>query len=172
MSDSTDDRWEQADRLLDAALELEPGEREAFLDRECGEDRELRGLVGRLLANAETDGTWLTPGGGLDQPMVTGLDPSAAEDDTDLSGTTIDRYRVLRELGRGGMAIVYLAERADGEFEHKVALKLIKHVASIRRRSLQRFARERQILARGQRIPHIARLLDGGTTAEGSSVSS
>lgn len=74
-------------------------------------------------------------------------------------------YRLLRELGRGGMGAVWLAERADGQFEQRVALKLIKR--GMDTRAVQRrFLAERQILARLEH-PHIARLLDGGITADG-----
>ena len=72
---------------------------------------------------------------------------------------------MVRELARGGMGVVYLAERADGQFEQRVALKLIKRGMDsdeIHRR----FLAERQILARLSH-PHIARLLDGGVSAEG-----
>jgi tetratricopeptide (TPR) repeat protein/predicted Ser/Thr protein kinase len=81
------------------------------------------------------------------------------------NGRRIGPYRVLRELGRGGMGVVYLAERCDGQFEQRVALKLIKRGMDsdeIHRR----FLTERQILARLNH-PHIARLLDGGVTIEG-----
>lgn len=70
------------------------------------------------------------------------------------------RYRVVRELGRGGMAVVYLAERADGQFEQQVALKLLKRGIDTDE-VVGRFDQERQILARA-RHPGIARLLDGG----------
>jgi serine/threonine-protein kinase len=77
----------------------------------------------------------------------------------------IGPYRLVRELARGGMGVVYLAERSDGQFEQQVALKLIKRGMDsdeIHRR----FLAERQILARLGH-PHIARLLDGGVSAEG-----
>ena len=80
-------------------------------------------------------------------------------------GAVVGIYRLLRELGRGGMAIVYLAERADGEYEQKVALKwMLAAHADDTGEAL--FRRERQALA-DLRHPHIARLLDGGRTPEG-----
>ncbi|MEO6687507.1 MAG: serine/threonine-protein kinase, partial [Dokdonella sp.] len=81
------------------------------------------------------------------------------------SGARIGIYRVVRELGRGGMAIVYLAERADGEYEQQVALKWMLQ-AQPDATSEALFRRERQSLA-DLRHPHIARLLDGGRTDEG-----
>lgn len=78
------------------------------------------------------------------------------------AGTRIGAYRIVRELGRGGMGVVYLAERADGEFAQQVALKCLAERGS----ASALFRRERQILA-GLRHPHIARLLDGGSDAGG-----
>lgn len=78
------------------------------------------------------------------------------------AGTRIGAYRIVRELGRGGMGVVYLAERADGEFAQQVALKCLVERGS----ASALFRRERQILA-GLRHPHIARLLDGGSDAGG-----
>lgn len=80
-------------------------------------------------------------------------------------GTQLGIYRVLRELGRGGMAIVYLAERADGEYEQQVALKWMR-VAQVDAAAEAQFRRERQALA-DLRHPHIARLLDGGRSSDG-----
>ncbi|MGH7629126.1 MAG: serine/threonine-protein kinase [Gemmatimonadales bacterium] len=98
----------------------------------------------------------------LAAPFVLGVESAL---DHVVDGTLVGPYRVLRELARGGMGAVYLAERADGQFEQRVALKLIKSgMASdeIHRR----FLAERQILARLHH-PHIAQLLDGGLTLEG-----
>src|SRR6185436_351265 len=76
----------------------------------------------------------------------------------------IGRYRCLQEIGRGGMGTVWLAERADGQFEQRVALKLIKRGMDSDE-ILGRFRRERQILARLEH-PNIARLLDGGISGD------
>ena len=81
------------------------------------------------------------------------------------AGTEIGPYRLLRELGRGGMGTVWLAERSDGALKREVALKL-PHSALPRRQLAERFARERDILA-GLAHPHIARLYNAGVTAQG-----
>jgi serine/threonine-protein kinase len=83
----------------------------------------------------------------------------------ELAGTVVGRYRLLAEIGRGGMGTVWLAERADGEYEQRVALKLVKRGMDTDE-ILARFLRERQILARLEH-PSIARLLDGGMSADG-----
>jgi len=80
-------------------------------------------------------------------------------------GEQIGSYRVLRELGRGGMAVVYLAERADGEYQQQVALKWMQG-ARLEADAETLFRRERQALA-DLRHPHIARLLDGGRSEGG-----
>lgn len=80
-------------------------------------------------------------------------------------GQEVGPYRLLRELGRGGMGAVYLAERVDGQFEQQVAIKLML-AGALNPKIVERFRTERQILARLDH-PNIARLFDGGTTAEG-----
>jgi serine/threonine-protein kinase len=161
--------WNHADRLLDEALDLPHGERRAFLDRECGDNAELRDLVERLLSNLETRSGFLAPGGALESPVLEELDEPGEEPaepaPSAVAGREVDRYRLVQELGRGGMAIVYLAERADGQFEHQVALKLIKRGIDTDE-VVRRFARERQIMARASH-PNVARLLDGGATEDG-----
>jgi len=81
------------------------------------------------------------------------------------AGDQVGSYRIVRELGRGGMAVVYLAERADGEYSQQVALKWMQG-ARLDAEAEALFRRERQALA-DLRHPHIARLLDGGRSEEG-----
>jgi len=173
------DRFDEVDALFSEALAIDPAERAAFLDARCGGDRELRAAVERLLAAAEDEeeGDPLRPGGALDAGLWTEL---AGEIDagSDLAhdladgladelspGDRVGPYRVEDEIGRGGMAVVYRARRVDGGFEQQVALKLIKRGVDTLE-VLRRFAQERQILASLDH-PDIARLLDGGVTADG-----
>src|ERR1019366_6380000 len=86
-------------------------------------------------------------------------------DETQKPPLEIGPYTILQEIGRGGMGVVYLADRADGEYRKRVAIKLItsaRHEPNLD----QRFRRERQILAQLEH-PNIARLLDGGATVSG-----
>jgi serine/threonine-protein kinase len=146
------------DRLLDQVLDLPPAERSAWLDRACVEHPTLRAQVGALLAAAEAAKA-------LDGPAHR-LMSTEPEVEADASpGDLVGPYRLLHELARGGMGAVYLAERADGQFQQHVALKLIKRGMDTDE-ILRRFLTERQILARLQH-PNIARLLDGGVTAAG-----
>ena len=153
-------RWDDADRLFDEALEQPPAERERWLAERCAGNSALHRQVEALLRADELAGRFLEVDGlRLAVPLMDEPDTESA------AGGEIGPYRLVRELARGGMGVVYLAERADGQFEQRVALKLIKRGMDsdeIHRR----FLAERQILARLSH-PHIARLLDGGVSAAG-----
>ena len=158
----TDDRWIQIQSLFDAALDHPPGERDPFLETACDGDAALLAEVRSLLA-ADADAHPLLDSLALEAIVLpadvlpTGLRPS--------EGDRIGPYRITAPLGHGGMGTVFLAERADGQFEQQVALKLIRG-GVVSERLLRRFQSERQILARLNH-PHIARLLDGGVTDDG-----
>ena len=143
-ADMTTDRWERIKQITGEALELEPGRREAFLAEACADDADLRAEVATLLAAEDPSGRFLEP------------DPPPDR---------IGPYRVVREIGRGGMGTVYEGRRADAQFEQRVAIKVVKRGMDTDA-VLRRFYAERQILARLQH-PHIARLFDGGITADG-----
>ncbi|MEO8673283.1 MAG: serine/threonine-protein kinase [Tahibacter sp.] len=109
---------------------------------------------------------FLTPGGALSGPVFSGLLKRLDRDLREFAaGERIGPYRIVRELGRGGMAVVYLAERADGEFDQTVALKLVRPGGNAAI-AQELFRQERQLLA-GLQHPHIARLLDGGRSPDG-----
>ncbi len=143
--------------LYGEAAELGARERAAFLDQACAGDGELRAEIESLLAAHDRAGDF------LERPPTDLLDETGGA--ADGVGKRVGAYRLLSELGRGGMGIVYLAERADGAFEQQVALKLI-HRAFVSEALLERFVRERRVLARLEH-PHIARLLDGGVAEDG-----
>ena len=149
-------RWQQIKAILDAAVEYTAAtERAAFLDRACENDTALRSEVASLLAH-HTDR--------LDE-FADRLRASGAEIDGRLLGQRLGAYRIVRELGRGGMGVVYLGERADERFEKRVAIKLLKRGTDTDE-VLRRFDAERHILARLDH-PNVARLLDAGTTDDG-----
>jgi tetratricopeptide (TPR) repeat protein len=156
------DRWNDVDRLFGEALALAEGERHPFLERACGGDTLLLDTVSRLLASSDRAARELDgPGTGL---LRAAFGTPTASEDSLSPGTPIDRYRLLREIGRGGMATVYEAERADGTFDGRVALKILRGIDSDDLSG--RLVAERQILS-SLAHPHIARLLDGGTSADG-----
>jgi eukaryotic-like serine/threonine-protein kinase len=151
--------WARVKAVFHAALELPPRERAALLERTSSEDPALAAEIGELLAAHEA------AGGFLEQDLVS-LDPVlGAELAAALPGMRIGPYRVLGELGRGGMGAVFAAVRDDASFDQQVAIKLIKRGMDSEE-IVRRFVAERQILARLVH-PHIARLLDGGSTADG-----
>ncbi len=162
------DNWARVARILDKVLD-DAGEadRESILQEECGDDTELRREVDELLAAAgDQDDLLERPLGEGTPDLLEGLASDLQGTlDSDLAGRTIDRYRLLEVLGRGGMGVVYLAERADEHFEKRVALKLMPRGLETPEKE-RRFLIERQILARLEH-PGIARLLDGGVTDEG-----
>ena len=161
---STVERWRQIDEVLDAALDLPPEQRAGFLDRRCPRDADLREHVEQLLRACESSEHF------LEQPLTGGVAPflatSLAETDLPVPGERIGAYRIIGETGRGGMGVVYLAERDDGAFRKRVALKVVRHAPGTEDHRSRRFHEERQILASLEH-PGIARLLDGGALADG-----
>jgi serine/threonine-protein kinase len=160
------DEWRRLAPLVDEALGREGDERRAYLDGLGARDPALRREVEAFLAEeSSTRGLFEAP---VERHAATLFDSFAEEDSWDalaVAGTTVGAYRVLGELGQGGMGAVFLAERSDGQFDQRVALKLVRRGLAVDE-VLARFRAERQILARLQH-PHIARLLDGGVTADG-----
>jgi serine/threonine-protein kinase len=159
------ERWRQVSNVLDEVLERPAGERQILLERLCGSDSALRADVERLLhADERSEGFLDAP---IEQVQQL-LDAPEFSDSERLDwppGTEVGPYRIVREIGRGGMGVVCLAERADGAFDQHVALKIV-HAESTSEASRQRFLQERQILADLDH-PGIARLLDGGVTQDG-----
>jgi serine/threonine protein kinase len=150
------ERWKKVKEILAEVLELEASERPEFLKKI---DASLRAEVESLLAFEEESEN------SMDLPAVEfSKDFFDEEAGNSLIGQTIGNYRIVSELGAGGMGAVFLATRADGNFEQKAALKLLKreiNTAALRRR----FQHEREILASLEH-PNIARLLDAGTTGD------
>ena len=154
-------QWQRVKDVFGMALDQPPALRGAWLDATCAGDDTLRDEVASLLAATDEDGP--EPVLDIDAAALVGAlgvhaAPSAV-------GRLFGNYRIVSEIGRGGMGTVFLAERADGAFEHRVALKLIRQSlfdADLERR----VRRERQILA-SLNHPNIARLLDGGVTPHG-----
>ncbi len=149
-------RWQRIKDIIGGALELHDGSARAdFLSQACEGDTGLHREVESLLAHSAD-----RLEGAADEihQARSALTDSAA-------GQRIGSYVILRELGRGGMGTVYLAARADQEFQKQVAIKLLKRGTDTDE-VLRRFRSEREILARLEH-PNIARLFDGGTTEDG-----
>ncbi|MGE0363332.1 MAG: serine/threonine-protein kinase [Vicinamibacterales bacterium] len=153
-----DDRWNRIALLYEEAMAQPADRRDAFVHDRCPEDGALRLELLSLLHAGDDRASQVD--------RVAAAWPDLA--DTALApadGRRIGPYRVVREIGRGGMGVVYLADRADGQYERRVALKLA--TASLFDVAVrERFRGERDILA-GLSHPNIATLYDGGVTPEG-----
>ena len=148
------DRWQLLWQRFDQALELPPVQRQRWLADQCGEDQPmLEELQALIAAQSQRDAI-------LDRPAAGHFEAQALA-----AGDCVDRYRIVRPLGQGGMGSVYLVERIDGEFSQRAALKVIApgHAHPV---LVERFRRERQIMASLDH-PGIARLIDGGHTDRG-----
>ena len=152
------DRWQRINDLFQSALDSNPEDRSAFLQTACEGDEALRHEIESLLAAHQQDHEF-TDARGFEHGVRL-LEQTQGQNEWRMGP-----YRVLREIGRGGMGSVYLAARADDEFQKRVAIKIIRRGLDTDD-ILQRFRSERQILATLDH-PNIARLLDGGTTDDG-----
>ncbi len=161
--DSSDDKTDLVNALFFRLLEAAPADRARLLDEACAGKPSLRSDIESLLAAHASAGGFLEAPA-LEENLASPSSPGKADAAGHL-GRTIGAYRLERVLGAGGMGTVYLAERADAEFEHRVAIKLIRPGLGTED-ILQRFRNERQVLARLEH-PNIARLIDGGATDDG-----
>src|SRR5688572_484916 len=154
-------RWQRLQALFAEAREAPPEERAHLLAELTRNDSELAAELVSLLDADAIPG----PMDALADRLVAVSNVLVSAERDALVPERVGQYRVIRELGRGGMGAVYLAERADGHFEQQVAIKLIDETRDDDPHH-RRFLAERQILA-GLVHPNIARLLDGGITEDG-----
>jgi len=143
-------------QILDEAQTLPPHERLRFIREACSTDSDL---YANAMHELESRQQWFGEDGAV-------APESPEEDAVDLTGERIGPYRIVRSLGRGGMGEVFLAERADEQFQQQVAIKLVRR-GLLSRQVQGRLKLERQILATLDH-PNIARLFDGGTTTDGT----
>lgn len=155
METMTPEQWTEVRSELEAVLFADAAERNAYLNDLAQRSAHVHRTVLELL-QAEEDCQRLLDVDCWREEIERGVARA---------GVMVGKYRILREIGSGGMGAVYLAERADQQFEQRVALKLMREVLP-GKAALERFRRERQILARLEH-PGIARLLDGGVTESG-----
>ncbi|HVE57283.1 MAG TPA: serine/threonine-protein kinase [Pyrinomonadaceae bacterium] len=154
----TPEKWLEVKEIFNVALDLPPGERRSFIEKRCA-DNELREEVEALLASADEAEDF------IEDPALTRVSHLVtAEKMPSYIGKQIGAYKIEKEIGKGGMGAVYLARRADREFDKKVAIKLIKRGFDTDE-IIERFRHERQILAALEH-PNITRLIDGGSTED------
>ena len=150
-------RWRQAKEIFLDALEIPETEREKFIEEKCADDSLLKKEVEELLAAHFESESF------IEKPLFEVA--SIFKNKTGNKETVFGNYRIIREIGVGGMGAVYLAERSDGEFNRQVAIKIVRQNFADKE-LINRFKRERQILA-SLSHPFIAKLLDGGADADG-----
>ena len=174
----TPERWQLVEHLVQATLERPIEQRAAFVAESCRGDDELRGEVESMVTAYLASDDFLGDGDAEVDGIPAWRDLAALDriaTTSERSGVghlvsgfavpeNIGPYRVVRELGCGGMGSVYLAERADEQFRHQVAIKVMR--AGLERSIRRRFRSERQILASLEHV-HIAKLYDGGTLDDG-----
>jgi non-specific serine/threonine protein kinase/serine/threonine-protein kinase len=158
MSDSL---WPLTKAIVAEALERPAAEQRSFVEERCTGHPNLKAEVDSLLLAHERAGRF------IDEPFIL----SAADDDLDDTpvafrpGVEVGAYRLLEEVGRGGMGAVYRAERADHAFDKHVAIKIVAGQVAAPD-LIRRFLEERRILATLDH-PNIARVLDAGATTDG-----
>ncbi len=152
----TPGRWQQVKVLVADALEIEPAQRALFIERACQGDKALQDEVELLVGQDAAE---------IDHSADEAARAAHSELDSQPAGRRLGAYELVRELGRGGMGTVWLARRADQQFEKLVAVKLLKRGTDTDE-VLRRFRAERQILAQLDH-PNLARLLDAGTADDG-----
>jgi RNA polymerase sigma factor (TIGR02999 family) len=155
----TAEQWQRVKNILQDAVERDPGTRAGFLEEACSGDAEVRREVESLLAYDERMGAFMA------EP-VHEISAEALSDSPDpVAGRRIGHYQLVSEIGHGGMGSVYLAERADGAYRGRVAIKLIQPGLGAPN-LVRRFRNETQVLAALEH-PNIARLFDAGATDDG-----
>ena len=158
----TPEDWQKVKDVLADALQVDPGQRDAFLARSCGGDEAVRHEV-ELLLEHEGD---LSPHFLDEKTFAEAAAKVLPPEDNPWLGRRFGAYKTIEQIGAGGMGEVYRAFRADDEYRKEVALKVVR-AGQDSDFIFSRFKNERQILATLDH-PNIARLLDGGTTESGT----
>jgi serine/threonine protein kinase/tetratricopeptide (TPR) repeat protein len=156
----TPERYQRLKKVFQAAADCEPVERAAFLAKACAGDEPLLREVESMFAYSDQAEGFIE-----ESAFETGARLLTNDRSDPMEGRSIGQYKLISEIGHGGMGAVYLAVRADAQFKKQVAIKIVGRgldTHEVRRR----FRYERQILA-SLDYPNIAKLLDGGTTEEG-----
>jgi serine/threonine protein kinase len=151
--------WRPVEDLYHRVLELDESRRAEFLDDSCRDDEALRRELESLLAHEKAAEHF------IELPALEVMGKLAASESGIAEGAKIGAYRIVPEVGYGGMAVVYLGERDDQNYRKRVAIKMVKPGTGTEQ-VLHRFRNERQTLAALDH-PNIVKLLDGGSTENG-----
>ena len=155
----TPESWRRVGEIFHQAVEIPTADRGRWVVSACNEDQELLREVNSLLCNDQDARAF------VQDRLKAGVEAFVDDERARRMPERAGPYRLIREIGRGGMGTVYLAERDDDQYKITAAIKLVTPGLDTDF-VLRRFRRERQVLAQLDH-PNIARLLDGGTTAEG-----
>ena len=160
--------WLRTKEIVADAIALPNAARQNFVDAQCGQDAALRHEVMQTLKYASGSTGFIEqaaqlPEEAVQAPLEALVQASMVQ--ASMVGERVGAYVIDGELGRGGMGVVYSAQRADGAYQQRVAIKVLL-TSNIGLADTRRFARERELLAQLDH-PNIARLLDGGTTESG-----
>lgn len=160
-------RWQKVETIIDEVLDLPPEKRNTYINIQCEGDAALKGEVTQLLESIFDSRGWLENPKQYKKEFYEEVsdDLESLSSHHSLIGKQVGAYSIQKQIGEGGMGAVYLAERADKEFQHSVAIKIIRHGRATTS-NIQRFKREQQILA-DLNHPGIATLHDGGVTDDG-----
>ncbi|WP_138429519.1 serine/threonine-protein kinase [Fodinibius saliphilus] len=158
--------WDRVEQILDEALTKPKNTRLTFIEQQCGDNKQLKSWITELLESIESSEGFLETGSVEKDILI----PNIIEDLPDehyssLVGKQLGAYSITKLIEHGGMGSIYLAERTDGAFHHKVAIKIIRRGMDTPS-NIARFKQEQNILA-SLHHPHIGRLYDGGVTNEG-----
>src|ERR1700682_207042 len=155
------DRWREIEKLFHLAIGRPAGDRAAFIAQACGSDAAMVEELNYLVDCHIEGGAFLEGSAAEELPRLLQQD----EDDPTAEPIRVGPYRIIRQIGHGGMGAVYLAERSDGQYQETVAIKIVRGGPDGTLLT-RRFRTERQILA-NLHHPNVARLFDGGTTEGG-----
>ena len=164
MADSNNLNWERISELYSLALEMPADQWQSWLQTQCNEQEKKSGLDTYLLkmlkSSPRADAFFDALNRNIEEDYFRHKDMDVYK-----PGDTFDKFRVIKEIGHGGMSKVFLCQRDDGQFDQTVAIKVMK-VRGDTEFMKDRFRQEQQILA-GINHAHIAQLYDGGITEQG-----
>lgn len=160
-------RWQQIERIVDSALAMSPDERPEYINQACADDAELKTSVTELLESIDASEGYLQKPDELKKDLLNEFSKDIGETtgQSSMIGKQVGAYKLVELIEHGGMGSVFAAERSDGNFEQKVALKLIRRGMDTPS-NIARFKREQNILA-NLNHPNIAQLYDGGIIKDG-----
>ncbi len=159
--------WKKVEQIVDKLLELPPEQRTAYIEKTCGNNQRLKKEVTQLVESIFDSEGWLKDLKSHKHNFFGGVskDLESLNSSQDFIGQQVGDYTIKKKIGQGGMGLIYLAERTGSNFDHQVAIKIIRHNQATET-NIERFRREQRILA-GLKHPGIAQLYDGGVTDEG-----